>query len=110
MSVSYFVRYRGRAADEEAFVDYYRTRHAAVLACFPGIASLTLHRPVAWSDPFPVNPDSTMLLAQMSFASPEALNAALASEARVQAREDFANFPPFDGTVTHQATSSHMIF
>lgn len=110
MSVSYFVRYRGQAADADAFVDYYRTRHAAVLGRFPGIASLTLHRALTWNDPFPVNPDGSLLLAQMSFASAEALNAALASEARAQARDDFANFPPFDGTVTHQATSSQVIF
>jgi hypothetical protein len=84
MSVSYFVRYQGRAADETAFIDYYVTQHAAVLVRFPGIRSLTLHRPVE--------------------------NAALASEARSQARDDFANFPRFDGTVTHQAMSSRIIF
>jgi uncharacterized protein (TIGR02118 family) len=110
MSVSYFVRYQGRAADETAFIDYYVTQHAAVLVRFPRIRSLTLHRPVEWSDPFPVNPEGTRLLAQMTFDSPAALNAALASEARSQARDDFANFPRFDGTVTHQAMSSRIIF
>ena len=110
MPVSYFVRYQGRAREEARFLDYYRTGHAAVLRRFPGIRSLTLHRPVAWIDPCPVNEGGALLLAQMTFPSAEALNRALASEARAEAREDFANFPPFEGTVSHQAMAGEVIF
>ena len=108
--VSYFVSYRGTTPDPEAFLERYRGEHARVLAAFPGIRSLVLHTPVDWSDPFPVNPGGRLLLAQMTFDSAAALDAALASEARVHAREDFKRFPPFDGSVTHQAMSAHQVF
>lgn len=110
MTVSYFVRYQGRAADDEAFIHHYRTRHAAILADFPGLRSLTLHRPVPWRDPFPVAQPDTMLLAQMTFETAADLDAALASEARVRARDDFANFPAFSGEVTHQAMAKECLF
>lgn len=110
MPVSYFVRYQGRPGDPAAFLDHYRTRHAAILRDFTGIRSLVLHTPVPWADPFPVNPDPASLLAQMTFDSAEDLNRALASEARVKARDDFANLAAFDGTVTHQAAQSETIF
>jgi uncharacterized protein (TIGR02118 family) len=108
--VSYFVSYRGDAPDREAFLRHYAERHAGVLAEFPGIRSLVLHTAAEWTDPFPVNPGGQLLLAQMSFDSTEALNAALASEARARAREDFRSFPPFQGEITHQAMTSRKVF
>ena len=42
----------------------------------------------------------------MVFDSARDLDDALASEARAEARADFASFPRFDGTVTHQAMSA----
>lgn len=109
MTVSYFVRYDGTAPDAAAFLDHYRHGHAAILKDFPGISSLVLHRPAAWTDPFPVNAGTTSLMAQMVFASVDDLNRALASEARVRARDDFAQFPRFDGTVTHQAMTAEIL-
>ena len=67
--VSYFVRYRGSSPDPDAFQTYYETRHAETLRRFPGIRSLMLHRPATWTDPFPVRPGGTLLLAQMTFDS-----------------------------------------
>lgn len=110
MTVSYFVRYQGRPADAGAFDRHYAGAHAAILRDFPGIEGLVLHRPVTWRDPFPVNRDETHLLAQMVFASEAALDAALASEARARARDDFASFPAFAGTVTHQAMRAEVLF
>ena len=49
-------------------------------------------------------------MAQMSFDSDEALDAALASDARRRARDDFANLPEFEGTVSHQAMQAKAIF
>lgn len=108
--ISYFVRYRGSAADPASFVNYYATRHAAILKEFPGIRSLALHEPAAWNDPFPVRDDGTALLAQMTFDTAADLKRALYSEARRHAREDFARFPAFSGEVTHQAMSARIIF
>lgn len=110
MTVSYFVRYQGLPEPPGPFVDYYRTRHAAILAGFPGIRSLTLHTPVGWTDRFPVNPDPTGFLAQMTFESAAALDAALRSDARARARDDFANLPSVRGPVTHLAMASERVF
>ena len=108
--ISYFVRYRGSASDPAAFVDYYATRHAAILKEFPGIRTLSLHEPADWNDPFPVHPDGTALLAQMTFDSLADLKRALHSEPRRRARDDFGRFPPFSGEVTHQAMTRRIIF
>lgn len=110
MSVSYFVRYEGAAADGAAFLSYYRERHAPILARFPGIRRIVLHSPVEWRDPFRVNPDRFALLAQMEFDTQQDLDRALESEPRALARQDFANFPPFEGCVYHQAVQSEDVF
>jgi uncharacterized protein (TIGR02118 family) len=110
VSVSYFVRYEGQAEDLAAFVTYYRERHVPILAAMPGIERIVLHTPVAWSDPFPVKPDRFMLMAQMEFGSREDQDRALESAARGAAREDFRNFPPFQGAVFHQAALSEEVF
>ena len=53
-----------------------------------------------------MNRGNAVLLAQLEFESTQALNDALASRERAEARRDFERFPPFEGTVTHQAMSS----
>jgi uncharacterized protein (TIGR02118 family) len=110
MSVSYLVRYEGTPGDLDRFYAHYSTTHARILRDMPGIRSLILHRPITWNDPFPVQPGDVHLLAQMVFDSSADLDRALASEARARAREDFANFPPFIGTVRHQALRQEVIF
>ena len=108
--VSYFVRYCGESPDSAAFNSYYESRHAALLRQFPNIRSLILHSPAASHDPFPVRLGKTFLLAQMQFDNAVDLDAALRSEARRQARDDFQRFPPFSGEVTHEAMSGKIIF
>jgi uncharacterized protein (TIGR02118 family) len=108
--VSYFVRYRGTSSDPRAFHAYYETRHAAVLGQLPALRSLVLHRPIAWSDPLPVQPGNTLLLAQMQFDSAGDLDRALRSDGRARAREDFHRFPPFSGEVTHEAMIGKVVF
>ena len=77
-----------------------------ILSRWPGLKRVVLHTSLAWKDPFPVNPGKSVLLAELQFESVEALNQALGSPQRTQARRDFENFPPFEGTVTHQAMNS----
>jgi EthD domain len=108
--VSYFVRYRGQAGDVDEFYSYYETAHAKILRAFPNIQSLVLHRPAPWTDPFPVNRGDSALLVQMVFRSGQDLDAALRSEARRRARDDFQRFPPFTGSVTHEAMAGKVIF
>ena len=106
MSVSYFVRYDIDSPRIDEFISYYREHHVPVLARWPGMKRVVLHTRLDWQDPSPVNRGRSVLLAQMEFESAQALNAALASEGRAEARRDFARFPPFEGTVTHQAMQS----
>lgn len=108
--VSYWVRYRGAAADPAGFTAYYQGKHAAILRRLPEIRSLVLHTPVSFHDPFPVRPGGSILLAQMTFDSAAALDAALRSQARREAREDFHHFPAFSGVVTHEAMAAKVIF
>lgn len=108
--ISYFVRYDGSAAKPEAFLDYYRTQHAEILRGFDGIQNLILHTPAQWRDPFDITAGKSSLVAQMTFDSEATLTAALQSSSRARARDDFRNFPAFEGTVTHQAMMSERLF
>lgn len=110
MAVSYFVRYEGQAENHEAFVDYYRSTHAAILKRFPAIRKLVLHVPLEWNDPCPVRKGNFALLAQMVFDSAAELQTALESRERQEARGDFSNFPPFHGEIFHQAMASHEVY
>jgi len=107
--VSYFVRYCGASLSPATFQGYYEARHAEILKQFPNIRGLILHSPAAWTDPFPVRPGKTMLLAQMQFDSVGDLDHALRSPARRLARDDFQRFPPFEGEVTHEAMIGKVI-
>ena len=109
MSVSYFVRYKGKAENPRAFVDYYRNSHAPLLWKFPCIRNLILHHPVDFDDPFPVSPGEELMVAQMVFDTLDDLNRALASDARARARDDFANMPGFTGEITHQAMQAETV-
>src|SRR3982751_3737388 len=86
MSVSYFIRYDVHVRDVAEFVDFYRTKHVPVLARWPGLRRVVLHTPIEWSDTWPVNRGHAVLLAQLEFASAEALHAAFASPERAAAR------------------------
>ena len=106
MSASYFVRYDVTAPDLPRFLDHYRRHHVPILARWPGMRRVVLHTATQWSDSFTVNRGAAVLLAQLEFDSVADLQAALASHGRAEARRDFESFPPFEGTVTHQAMIS----
>jgi uncharacterized protein (TIGR02118 family) len=105
-AVTYFVRYRGLPQPQDGFERYYRTRHSEILMRMPGLERLVLHVPTAWRDPFPVTPDGTDFLAEMRFASTDALKRAVESPARAEGREDLKNLAIGGATVTHQAMRS----
>lgn len=111
MSCSYLVFYRGKPEDPERFIDHYRSQHAPILRAYPNIRSCLLHRPAAWVDPVAIQPEKGLyLLAELRFDSIDDLNTALASEMRQRSREDFVNFPRFDGKVSHQAVVTETLF
>jgi len=69
-----------------------------------------LHTPLEWQDPFAVSRGRSVLLAQLEFESLESMQAAFRSPARAEAREDFERFPPFEGSVIHQAMAQEEAF
>ena len=110
MTTSYFVRYEPTGELSNEFLNHYRGEHADTLKLFPGIRALHLHTPANWNDPESVNRGRVGLLAQLVFESSSALDAALKSDARAAARDDFKRFPRFDGEVIHQAMSGETLF
>ena len=106
MTVSYFVRYDVAAFDANGFLEFYRKKHVPILTRWPGMRRVVLHTGLKTNEPFPVNEGRTFLLAQLEFETQADLEAALQSPQRAEARLDFGNFPPFEGTVTHQAMTS----
>jgi uncharacterized protein (TIGR02118 family) len=110
VSVSYFVRYDIEIADLAAFMHRYREVHVPLVARWPGLRRMVLHTPLAWRDPFPVNPGKAVLMAQLEFESEAAMNAAFASAERATARDDFKRFPRYDGSVVHQAMAQEEVF
>lgn len=105
-AVTYFIRYRGLPQPQDDFVTYYRNRHAKILGQMPAIRRLVLHMPTTWRDPFPVQPDGTDFLAEMTFSSAKEFATAVQSQARALARDDLANLPHGSAAVTHQAMRS----
>jgi uncharacterized protein (TIGR02118 family) len=103
MSVSYFVRYDITAPDLQGFLERYREVHVPLVAKWPGLQRMTIHTPIGWDDPFPVNRGKAVLLAQLEFDTEDAMNQAFASRERAEAREDFKRFMTFEGSVIHQA-------
>ena len=110
MTVSYFVRYDIAVADLQGFLERYRKAHVPMVTNWPGLQRMLLHTPLDGQDPFPVNRGKAVLLAQLEFDSPEAMNAAFASPERARAREDFQRFMKYEGTVTHQAMASEEVW
>ena len=110
MSVSYFVRYDIDSADLDGFMRRYREVHVPLVSRWPGLRRMVLHTPLAWRDPFPVNPGSAVLMAQLEFENEAAMNAAFASRERAEAREDFKRFPRYEGSVVHQAMSGEEVY
>ena len=110
MSVSYFVRYDIEISDLDAFLRRYRDVHVPLVSRWPGLRRMVLHTPLAWRDPFPVNPGRAVLMAQLEFEDEATMHAAFASRERAETREDFKQFPHYEGTVVHQAMSQQEVY
>ncbi|MEN8833284.1 EthD family reductase [Pacificibacter sp.] len=107
MSVSYFVFYQGTTADPSSFLEYYKTAHSALLLDFPGLERLIIHEETDWADSQNVVGGSFLLIAEMVFPDMPTLETAISSSARQRARDDFDNFPAWDGKIWHQAMNNY---
>jgi uncharacterized protein (TIGR02118 family) len=97
---SYVVRYHRPADDEAEFVSHYLADHPPLLAKLPKIRSVLCYLPLeAPARPLPAA--DVMIGNEVAFDSPEAFNAAMASQVRTELRAHYRNFPRFTGRNTH---------
>lgn len=95
MKTAYLVVYEGAPEDPEAFLHYYLDVHVPIIWTWPRVRAVEVQRGVEGGDFF--------MVARFVFDSVEDLRAALVSEGRERARHDREHFPPFKGTIRHQA-------
>jgi hypothetical protein len=108
--VSYVVRYYPPAEDEAAFVDFYVSHHPQILAKLPNIRNVLCYLKVDWRDPAGIAHADTLLGNEVVFDSLDDLNASLKSDVRHELRDDYKNFPPFGGNVTHYAMTRRRVY
>jgi uncharacterized protein (TIGR02118 family) len=108
-AVSWFVQYNGPAEDPAAFHAYYREHHVPIVHRMPRIRSLSWYVPAAWTPRAGLHAVSYLQLVQAVFDDVEGLLAMRRSAQRKEGLRDFANYPAFEGPVTHQALLSRRI-
>jgi uncharacterized protein (TIGR02118 family) len=84
MSATLLALYK-KPSDPAAFDAYYRDRHAPLAKTLPGLQSYTVSRGLGENAPY-------YLVATLSFASLDAINAALSSPQGTATVEDLKNF------------------
>jgi hypothetical protein len=105
-AVSWIVQYNGPAQDPAAFHAYYRTHHVPIVNRMPRIRSLNWYIPKPSERLAGLHYVEYLQLVQAMFADLDGLLAMRASRERKEGLQDFKNYPPFEGPVTHQAMLS----
>ena len=98
---TYLVAYEGRAADEQAWLEYYLAHHPLIMAKFPAIRAIEICTRIDWMGGLDLPRGRALQRNKVVFDDAAALTAALNSPVRHEMREDFARFPPYEGPVTH---------
>lgn len=98
---SFVVHYPGPAADMNLWLSNYIVGHPPVMRRFPNIRAIEILSRVDWCGSLPWPRANHMQRNRVMFDSPEALTAALASPARLELRDDFERFPPYEGGNFH---------
>ncbi|HUB11651.1 MAG TPA: hypothetical protein VMB34_06805 [Acetobacteraceae bacterium] len=98
---AYLVTYEGAAEDLNTWTSHYVASHTAVMARFPGIREIEVCTRLDWCGFLPWPRADAMLRNKVVFDDAVALTAALNSPVRHEMREDYGQFPPFSGGVTH---------
>lgn len=108
--VSYVVRYYPPAENEQAFIDFYVSHHPQILAKLPRIRNVLCYLRLDWTDPAGIERANTMLGNEVVFDTLQDLNDSLKSDVRHELRDDYKQFPPFDGNVTHFAMTRRRVY
>ncbi|MGU7768642.1 hypothetical protein ACV229_00475 [Burkholderia sp. MR1-5-21] len=104
---SFLVHYPGRAADFDAWINYYLAHHPQIMKDFPGIREIEIFTRVDWIDAMPWERVHYMQRNRQVFDDPQAITAAMNSEVRHRMRADFERFPPFEGENLHHPMYTH---
>ena len=107
--IVYFVAYPNTAADRDGFIAYYTAHYPPLLGQLPGIRATVLYTPTDMTSPLAVTPADHMLICDVSFDTLDALNASLQSDVRKVLREDYHQFPPFEGDPIHSAMTKLVV-
>lgn len=99
--ISYWVEYSGPAEDENAWHKHYVDHHPQLLAQLPGIRCIEIYTPVVMICGLPLNVRPSMQRNKTVFDSVDAMRAAMQSPARDALRQDFQQFPAWQGTALH---------
>ena len=108
-AVSFFVQYDGPAKDPAAFHAYYRAHHVPIVFRMPGIRSVAYHLPTPIAGPAVGTRVARLQIVQAVFSSAEDFLNMRKSAERQEGLRDFANYPPFEGAVTHQVMQSRRL-
>ena len=108
-AVSFFVQYDGPAKDPAAFHAYYRAHHVPIVFRMPGIRSVAYHLPTPIAGPVVGTSVARLQIVQAVFSSAEDFLNMRQSAERQEGLRDFANYPPFEGPVTHQVMQSRRL-
>ena len=100
-ALTYLVEYPGSASDVNAWHAFYVSHHPQIMARFPGIRRIEIFTPALVICELPLVARSAMQRNVTVFDSAEAMNVAMLSPVRDEMRQDFMNFPPFEGGNTH---------
>jgi hypothetical protein len=99
--LSYVVRYHGPSPDPKGFVEHYLRTHAILLGEFPKIRNVLCYIPQDWKDPNGLADPNYILGNEVAFDTIADFAAAMQSDVRHRLREDYRDFPRFDGPNTH---------
>ena len=108
--VSYVVRYYPPAEDEQAFIDFYVSHHPQILAKLPKIRNVLCYLRLDWKDSAGIERADTMIGNEVVFDSLQDLNDSLKDDVRHELRDDYKQFPPFGGNVTHFAMTRRRVY
>ena len=97
----FLVHYPGRALDFDEWINYYLTHHPQIMFDFPGVREIEVFTRIDWLDAMPWTRVHYMQRNKLMFDSAQAITDAMHSPVRHTMRQDFEQFPPFEGGNIH---------
>jgi uncharacterized protein (TIGR02118 family) len=103
------IHYPGKAADLNAWLDFYFRSHVPLMKRLPGIRELELYTRIDWVSALPWPKAEHMQRNKVVFDDADAAAAALQSPIRAEMRADFLRFPAFTEGNRHNPMATREI-